>query len=187
MKIVKWFLPLMVLSLVMVPMLNGQGRTASKPGGQDAMDFWVGKWKLTWKDKDGSIATGKNKIKKILKDKVIKEEFKALSGSIKGFKGRSLSVYNPRTGVWNQTWVDSQSAYMTFIGEFVGKRRIFKREFKAADGKTIKQRMVFYNIKTDEFDWDWEMSTDNSKTWKKQWSIHYTRDKSKKKKKEKEE
>lgn len=187
MKMLKGILTITVLSLILIPALHGQGRTESKPGGPDALDFWVGKWKLTWKDKDGSIATGKNKIKKILKDKVIKEEFKVLSGTQKDFKGRSLSVYNPRTGEWNQTWVDSQSAYMTFTGEFAGDRRIFKREFKAADGKIIKQRMVFYNIKTDEFDWDWELSTDNGSTWKKQWSIHYTRDKSKKNKKKKKE
>ena len=177
---------MMLLSISYIPMLHGQsGTAASKLGGPDAMDFWVGKWKLTWKDKDGSTATGKNKINKILKDKVVKEEFKALTGSMEGFKGRSLSVYNPRTGIWNQTWVDSQSAYMTFVGEFVGEKRIFKREFTSADGKKIMQRMVFYNIKTTEFDWDWQMSTDNGKTWKTQWSIHYIRDTSNKQKKDK--
>jgi hypothetical protein len=175
-----------VLCAAVVQMPGAQRRLEqSTPGGPDALDFWVGYWNLTWKDKDGSMATGTNKINKILKNKVIKEEFRARSGSMKGYKGRSLSVYNPATGAWRQTWVDSESAYLNFTGEFEGDKRMFKRVFTSKDGKKIMQRMVFYNITVDKLDWDWEISVDQGKTWKLQWRIHYTRDKSKKKKKKK--
>jgi hypothetical protein len=43
-------------------------------------------------------------------------------------------------------------------------------------GKMIN-RMVFYKIKPDSFDWNWEASTDGAKTWKTDWHIHYERKK----------
>ncbi len=152
-----------------------------------AFDFWIGKWDLTWTIKQ-KVEKGKNKIKRILNDYVIKEDFEAKEGSLKGFRGKSWSVYNPKTKEWKQTWVDSQGAYLDFVGEIKGDKRIFKRTF-TNNGKTVMQRMVFFNIKENNFDWNWESSLDNGKTWKLQWQIHYTRaekkDKKKKKKKKK--
>ena len=43
-------------------------------------DFWVGEWNLTWKDPDGSTATGTNIITKILDGTVIQENFTGLTG-----------------------------------------------------------------------------------------------------------
>ena len=43
------------------------------------------------------------------------------------------------------------------------------------DGKPVKMRMVFKNIRSDSLDWSWERSTDGGKTWTVQWPIHYTR------------
>jgi hypothetical protein len=156
---------------------------AAENGGPDALDFWLGKWKLTWKDKDSSVAKGKNKIKKILNDKVIKEDFEALSGSLKGFRGKSWSVYNPIAKQWKQTWVDNQGAYLDFNGRFDSGKPVFQREFVNQKGQKIMQRMVFYNITEKELDWNWENSSDGGKSWKLQWSIHYTRAKEKDKKK----
>jgi hypothetical protein len=51
---------------------------------------------------------------------------------------------------------------------------VFEREF-ARDGKQIRQRMVFKNIRGNEFDWSWERSEDGGKTWQVQWPIHYKR------------
>ncbi|MCP5104005.1 MAG: hypothetical protein GY950_11530 [bacterium] len=153
----------------------------SKSGDANAFDFWIGKWDLTWTVKE-KIGKGKNKIKRILNDRVIKEKFEALSGTLKGFKGKSWSVYNPKTKKWKQTWVDNQGAYLDFTGEINGDKRIFKRQFKN-NGKTMMQRMVFFNITKNNFDWNWESSVDSGKTWKLQWQIHYTRAPKKAKKK----
>jgi hypothetical protein len=152
--------------------------------GPNAFDFWVGKWELTWKDKDGTIATGKNSIKKILKDRVVRENFEVLSGSNKGFRGKSWSVYNTATKQWRQTWVDTQGAYLEFTGDITNGNRIFKRTFKNAKGKNVIQRMIFRNITKNEFDWDWQISADG-KSWQTQWSIHYKKKKDKDKKKKK--
>lgn len=143
-------------------------------------DFWIGKWKATWKNADGSTGQATNEITKILNHQVIQENFQVTNDqSLKGFKGLSFSVYNPSAKVWKQTWVDNQGAYLDFYGKFEGDKRIFERKFTATTGKlkgkVVMQRMVFYNIKPQSFDWDWEASLDEGKTWKLNWRIRYTR------------
>lgn len=138
-------------------------------------DFWVGTWNLTWKDADGTVAKGKNHIEKVLDDKVIKENFEAHSGAYEGFVGQSYSVYNSNTGEWKQTWVDNQGGYLDFTGKFEGNKRIFIREGVNQEGEPILQRMVFYDITSDSFTWDWEISEDDGETWQLQWKINYER------------
>lgn len=138
-------------------------------------DFWLGEWNLTWKAEDGSVEKGTNTIERILNGKVIKENFEAVSGGMKGYIGKSYSVYNPQTGEWKQTWVDNNGAYLDFNGKVDGNKRIFIRETKDQDGNRILQRMVFYDITENSFTWDWERSADNGKNWELQWKIAYQR------------
>ena len=42
-------------------------------------------------------------------------------------------------------------------------------------GKRFMLRMVFSNITHDAFDWSWDRSDDDGKTWKAMWVIHYAR------------
>ncbi len=138
-------------------------------------DFWLGKWDLTWKDSDGTVARGTNHIEKILNGKVIKENFEAHSGDYEGFTGKSYSVYNANIREWKQTWVDNQGGYLDFTGKFEGNKRIFIRKGENQEGEQILQRMVFYDITADSLTWDWEMSEDDGETWQPQWRINYKR------------
>jgi len=142
---------------------------------ENLFDFWIGNWDLTWESSSGD-GIGENVIIKILENKVIQENFKVLNDpNIQGFIGKSWSVYNQNNGIWYQTWVDNQGAYLDFIGEIDGENRIFKRSITKADGSVILQRMVFSNISENSFIWDWENSTDGGKTWNLQWRINYKR------------
>lgn len=138
-------------------------------------DFWIGEWDLSWKSSDGTLGRGKNTIERILEGKVIKENFEATSGALEGFVGKSYSVYNPKTETWHQTWVDSQGAYLDFVGKFKGDKRMFVRQTTDSSGSTVIQRMVFYNITPNSFTWDWEQSRDNGETWQLLWKIAYRR------------
>jgi hypothetical protein len=42
-------------------------------------------------------------------------------------------------------------------------------------GEACKQRMVWYNIESDRFDWNWERSDDGGNTWRVLWQIKYKR------------
>lgn len=142
---------------------------------EEYFNFWLGEWKLTWEDADGTTAHGTNRIERVLDGKVIKENFEAHSGAYEGFKGKSYSVYNPRTGQWQQTWVDNNAGYLDFHGEFEGDKRIFRRRDVNPQGQEILQRMVFYNITGNSLTWDWEISENNGLTWQLRWRIFYER------------
>lgn len=142
---------------------------AAHAGSAQDFDFWVGSWELTW-PKDGA---GINVITKMLDDKVILEAFDGRPSS--PLVGRSVSVYDPKKDVWRQTWVDNQGGYLDFVGRmYPDGRMILGREAEQA-GKAILQRMVWFNISTDSFDWHWEQSSDGGQTWTVQWPIHYRR------------
>lgn len=167
-------LPLLVSCLLMPKSVWGQTDISQlKP--EQYFDFWVGSWDLTWKASDGKIGTGTNRIEKILDGKVILENFKAESGNLKGYEGKSVSVYETRTGNWKQTWVDNNSAYIDLTGKVEGNKRIFRTETTGPNGEKMLKRMVFYDITDNSFTWDWESSSDNGNSWELQWRIHYKR------------
>jgi len=140
---------------------------------QKQLDFWVGDWDLTWPgDKQGDLDHGTNTIRRVLDSCVVEENFSAeASGHL---RGRSLSLFEPQSGKWKQTWVDNEGGYLDFTGGFENGQMILARQ-ATREGKAILQRMVFKNIRPDEFDWSWESSTDGGKTWKVNWPIHYKR------------
>lgn len=129
-------------------------------------DFWLGKWELTWSD----TGKGTNIITKELGACVIQENF-----STTGFSGKSWSVYNQQKKQWEQTWVDNSGAYMLFAGGFAEGKMTLSRSFTGPQGRTIMQRMVFYDITPGKFMWRWEASQDEGKTWKTNWLISYKR------------
>ena len=136
-------------------------------------DFWLGDWKVEWVDKDGIKGEGTNNIKKIFDGCVIEENFNGNPGT--PLIGKSLSVFIPKLKIWKQTWVDNFGSYLDFIGEFTGDKMILSRELPNNENKKILQRMVFYNIRKDSLDWNWERSLDEGKNWELLWKIHYTR------------
>jgi hypothetical protein len=141
-------------------------------------DFWLGEWELTWPGEQsglpaGQTGRGTNSVRAILDSAVIEENFVDLAPS--SLRGMSVSVHNQRLGKWQQTWVDNQSSYLDFVGEFQDGKMILSRQATTKDGKEIIQRMVWHNIAKDQLDWNWEASQDGGKTWKVNWQIHYTR------------
>ena len=138
----------------------------------NSFDFWVGDWELSWTAPDGSTRHGLNKISKILDDKVIREDFMDLKS---GFKGISLSIYNKKTKIWHQTWVDNNGGHFDFIGGIINGNPTFKtKSIKLDDKKNIK-RMVFKNVSKNSLDWIWEGTNNGGKTWQLIWKIKYNR------------
>jgi hypothetical protein len=135
-------------------------------------DFWVGHWSLTWTGADGKTEKGSNHIVKILDQKVIQENFEDSKDS---FKGTSLTVYNPRKKSWHQAWADNQGGYFDFVGSVDGDKRIFSTQIKEVGSAMVIHRMVFHDIKTNTFTWDWQQSHDGGKSWTLQWRIYYER------------
>lgn len=132
-------------------------------------DFWVGDWQLAWGDTLG----GTNHVTKPLGGCVIQEQFS--SNGTAGLKGMSFSVYDPKAHQWQQTWVDNSGGYMVFTGGFADGKMTLSRKWTTRDGKPVIQRMVYSDITSDTFVWDWQASTDDGATWKTNWHIQYRR------------
>jgi hypothetical protein len=136
-------------------------------------DFWVGTWDLEWTDAKGNKLKGTNTINKILGGCVIEENFS--TGGSQPYLGKSHSLYDAKSGLWKQTWVDSGGAYIDLTGEFKDGRMILRREGTDQKGNKALFRMIFSNIQKDSFLWDWESSSDEGKTWTTNWKINYKR------------
>ena len=130
-------------------------------------DFWLGEWECTW----GEDGKGSNRVEGTLDGKIIQENFEG--GDLHGI---SLSAWNTETNQWYQTWVDNSGSYLDFSGGFHEGQMILSRDAMIG-GEAFKQRMVWYNIEADEFDWNWERSEDGGATWKVSWQIKYRRKK----------
>lgn len=156
---------------------TGQSQDVSQEQSDTAayFDFWLGTWRVFYDQGEGVKEYGTNVIDKILDGTVVRENFELTSGGNAGFKGTSLSVFQPRFNRWKQAWVDNQGGYFDFEGEFTDDKRIFKTQIFGRQGKEIQQRMVFYDITQNSFTWDWEMSEDGGKSWRLNWRIFYQR------------
>ena len=144
------------------------------------LDFWVGEWELSWPAGQGDAPEGQpgkgtNTVRKILGNCIVQENFEYDSAD---YRGMSVSAYKPSTGKWEQTWVDSGGNYLLFTGEFKnGVMELRSPKRTHPDGTTVMSRMVFKNITRDSFDWDYQISKDEGKTWADNWNIHYVRKK----------
>lgn len=141
---------------------------------QKEFDFWVGSWDLTWPgEKPGEVAHGTNQIRRVLDSCIVQENFDGTDSM--HLRGMSVSVFDTRAGKWKQTWVDNEGGYLDFIGEFKNGEMILSRQATRPDGTKILQRMVWKNLRPDEFDWSWESSKDDGNSWQVLWPIHYKR------------
>src|SRR5579864_6048439 len=140
---------------------------------QKQLEFWVGEWDLTWPGATaGETGHGTNSIKRIMDGCVVQENFSALAQPL---RGTSFSTFDTTAGKWKQTWVDNEGGYLDFVGEFKDGQMILQREAIGPKGAKFLQRMVWKNITANEFDWSWEASLDDGKTWQVKWPIHYKR------------
>jgi len=132
---------------------------------ENQFDFWLSDWDVAWGD-DGK---GTNRVERILDGKIIQEKFSA-----PGLQGMSVSSYDPERNLWCQTWVDNNGTYLDFTGTLGDGKMILSRD-AIVKGQACKQRMVWYDIRGDTLEWNWERSDDDGDTWRVLWQIHYRR------------
>jgi hypothetical protein len=135
-------------------------------------DFWLGSWTARFADASGKRVSGGNTVSTVYDGCVIVEQFDGAPGS--PLKGMSHSVYDANAKRWKQTWVDNGGGYLDFTGGWESDRMILTREAER-NGQRFQQRMVWFDITKDAFNWHWERSDDGGKTWKTNWRIEYQR------------
>jgi hypothetical protein len=134
-------------------------------------DFWVGEWEAAFRQ-GNQDRRSRNVISKSHGGCVIVENFNGWPAS--PLVGLSVSTFERNAGKWKQTWVDNNASYLDFEGEFKEGRMTLSRTANQG-GRTFLQRMVWFDIHADKFNWNWERSDDGGKTWTVIWAIAYKR------------
>src|SRR3954447_4226937 len=96
---------------------EGSDAPGADPLGADALDFWLGRWSVSW----SGGGRGTNTVTRILADRVVEESFEGRDAD-NVLLGRSVSVRDEADGRWRQTWVDSTGTYLDFVGVDVDGR-----------------------------------------------------------------
>lgn len=131
-------------------------------------DFWLGDWDTSW----GDGLTARNRVTKILGDRVVLEEFDGERDA--QLRGMSVSVFEPRDGRWRQTWVDDNGSYYDFVGGWEDGRMALVHA-RDVDGQRVLLRLVWSDIETDSLTWKWQRSDDAGETWRTLWQLDYRR------------
>ena len=166
---------LLLLSIIGFSPAFSQNQKPCSAAEASQFDFWIGDWEATW----GDTLHGSNKVEKLYGNCTVYENF---SDPRLNFLGQSWSVYNANFKKWQQTWIDNNGGYIHLTGGMVKDSMVLTTEertvpVKISPSGKIKNRMVYYNITANSFDWSWEASTDGGLSWKSNWLIHYKRKK----------
>ena len=145
-----------------------QPRDKESPFDGSELDFWLGRWSVSWAGGEGT-----NRLERILGGKVIHEQFKGGDADSR-LHGQSWSVFDPERRLWRQTWVDDQGGYLDLVGDRVDAWFAFVRQAPER-GPNARQRMVFRDVEANRFRWTWELSLDGGTTWEARWEIAYLR------------
>jgi len=133
------------------------------------MEFMIGKWDLF---SNGSVM-GKSTIDTILEKHVIEEDF--VEFPPEPFLGRSWTTYDSVMNKWHMTTVDNQGNHSVFFGSWRDGKLVFERFFKNKKGEDRIQKLTYYNITANSFDWTFNASFDAGLSWKTYYTVHYVR------------
>lgn len=138
-------------------------------------DFWVGEWDVH--PNGTNTIVGKSKIEIASGGCMILENWTSLAFD---YSGKSINVYSPATGKWEQYWVGSEGAPQRpnhFInGEYKDGAMRFEYSGKDHNGD-FTGRFIFYNLGPDKVRQFNERSYDGGKTWATNYDFIYERKK----------
>jgi len=81
---------------------------------------------------------GDNSIEKMESNCVLREHWASSDGK---FSGTSMNFFNPKTGQWEQLWVDSSGNHLKLEGNRTKNQMILtSSDFVHTDGHTYKKK-----------------------------------------------
>lgn len=120
-------------------------------------DFWAGDWEVH--NAAGKLA-GTNTITPMLNGCVLHEQWAGTGG----YTGESFNIYDQRTGMWHQTWVDNGGLLLVLDGGMEKGSMVLRGELKGRDGKMSQQRITWTPNEDGSVRQLWENSPDG-KSW----------------------
>lgn len=129
-------------------------------------DFWIGNWNVYKYGTDTLV--GISKIERILNGTAIQETYESAKGK---YKGTSLNKFNPKTGGWEQFWVDNGGLSLFIQGGIQDGKMVLENMEEGEDSK-IYNRISWSQMDDKTIRQEWEQSTDGV-VWKKVFDGHY--------------
>ena len=142
-------------SAVSAPLVaqDDDSEVGSLPEEASDFDFWIGTWRV------GSSAT--DKVKRFGKGVAILETY--TNGANKGW---SVNTFDVTTKMWTQTWHTNTGTYFQVTGKKDGNKIVLVGKTKnPQNGAVGLLRLSFVNITESSFDQQYDLSTDDGKTW----------------------
>lgn len=156
--------------------------TAPADGSRD-FDFEFGDWKAHLKRRLDPLTgsdrwveyEGPSIVRKVWDGKANLGEID-LAGPTGRIQGLSLRVYNPQTGQWSISFVNSAAGTFStpMIGGFKDGRGEFYNQETYRD-RAIFVRFIFSDITRKSFRLEQAFSTDGGRTWEANWIATFTR------------
>lgn len=160
--------------------LNESGATAvgdvmdTQADPRRQFDFWVGDWEVY--SPEGRFY-GENRIELLYDGNALAEHWQGAGG----MRGTSLNAWEPMSGRWHQTWVDSSGSLLLLDGGLVDGRMVLEGRAPADDERsdataaTEQQRITWTPAADGSVRQCWEVSADGGATWRIAFDGHYRR------------
>jgi hypothetical protein len=133
-------------------------------------DFWLDKWLV--KDIDEKKLLGTDNIEKTLYGCAIEEHFRDTGDG----EGKSLSFYEPRNGLWHQTYLDNAGAVLQLSGGFEAEQmRMSGTVLFSGSSRPILIRITWKKIETNKVRVYQESSSSTGNTWTIDYDLIYVR------------
>lgn len=135
------------------------------------MNFWLGRWEVTFEGPSGERTTGSNTVSehqgRIFELFVAPDE----GGH---YVGASVTRHHRARGLWVQEYWDNRGYRAWYEGDWNGDRFVLQITGRGGHSAASK-RLVWRDIEADTLVWDNEQSTDGGRTWASTWTIEYRR------------
>lgn len=162
------------ITLVLLPVLlvgSSLGANASvcddDPARQQ-LDFLLGSWTVS--DASGRAPDSNTIVEKDLDGCLVQERVEASDES-----GVGWHRFDPTTGSWRMSWVDSVGRAVEGRGTWNGDRLEVEGEMRAAQGGALAVRATITPKTADRIEQTWESSPDGGTTWQPFWNGTWTR------------
>jgi hypothetical protein len=135
-------------------------------------DFWIGEWNVYANGTDKLI--GESRVESIASGYALLENWTA-SPEFGQHNGKSLNSYNRHTGQWQQYWTDSNGKTTEYKGGMEGGKMVMIAESFTPKGTRYLQRGTWAPNPDGTVRQQFEISTDEGKTWQPSFDALYRR------------
>ena len=133
-------------------------------------DFWIGTW--TVKDAKEQQVFGKDTIEKSLYGCALEEHFRNTGDG----EGKSFSFYEPRDGLWHQTYLDNAGAVLQLSGGFQNDQMMMSGTVLfPGSSQSVMIRIVWQKMAETKVRMYQENSSDAGGTWKLEYDAMYVK------------